>query len=136
MADYAIVGQRPDTEVVGGTKTREVQVIQVVTNEHGVYFEFRVPRAQATTTFIHQQANAWTIIFELIFSAEGVSAVEWTQEPTPGGQLDDHVIVYVTSTSGESEGVLDFPYAHFNQDYIGPRVAHLRAALDATEAGG
>lgn len=133
MASYTIVGQRPDTEVVGGTKTRDVQVIEVVTNEHGVYFETSLPRVNATTANIRNQANGFTIIYEMLFDIPGVADVQWTQEPTPGGLLVDHVIVYVTSTSGQSEGVLDFPYVHFNQDYIEPRVAKLVAALDATE---
>lgn len=134
MADYSIVGQRPDTEVVGGTNTRPVQVIEVVTGEHNIYFELRIPRAEATTAHIRQTANAFTIIFELLFDIPNVAAVEWTQEPTAAGLLADHVIVYVTSDSGASEGVLDFPYGHFNQDYIAPRVAKLVAGLNATEA--
>lgn len=133
MAAYTIVGQRPDVEVVGGTKTRDVQVIEVVTAGHGVYFETSLPRANATTANIRNQANGFTIIYEMLFDIPGVSDVQWTQEPTAGGLLADHVIVYVTSDSGDSEGVLDFAYVNFNQDYIAPRVAKLVAALNATE---
>ncbi len=133
MANYSIVTQYPDVEVIGGAQTQDVQVIGVLTAEHSVYFEIRLPRASATTAFIRQEANAFTIIYELVFTAPGVSDVQWTQEPTAGGLLEDHVIVYVTSTSGNSTGVLDFSYGHFNQDYIGPKVAALRTALDNTE---
>lgn len=133
MAAYRIVTQYPDVEVLGSGKTRDVQVIGVTTNDHGVYFEFRVPRTQATTARIRDDANGLTIIYELLFDIPGVSAVQWTQEPTPTGLLADHVLVYVTSTSGESESVIDVPYSQFNQNWIAPKVKKLRAALDATE---
>ena len=134
MASYTIVGQRPDIEIVGGTKTRDVQVIEVVTNAHGVYFETSLPRALATTENIRNQVNGYTIIYEMLYTIPGVADVQWTQEPTAGGLLADHVIVYVTSDSGDSEGVLDFPFSQFNQDVIAPRVAKLVASLNATEA--
>lgn len=134
MADYTIVTQYPDVEVIGGGQTRDVQVVGVVTGGHGVYFETRLPRANATTANIKSNANGFTIVYEMLFGIPGVAAVQWTQEPTASGLLEDHVIVYVTSTSGNSTGVLDFPYSKFNQDIIEPAVAKLRASLDATEA--
>lgn len=133
MADYQIVTQYPDVEVIGGTQTRDVQVIGAVTNEHGVYFETRLPRKNATTTNIRDQVNGFAIIYEMLFEIPGVADVEWTQEPTAAGQLADHVRVYVESTSGESSGVLDFAYARFNQTVIAAAVKKLRASLDATE---
>lgn len=135
MADnYTIVGQYPDVEVIGGAKTQDVQKIQAVTAPHGVYFETSLPRKFATTGNITSQVNGFAIIYEMLFDIPGVEAVQWTQEPTAAGLLEDHVIVYVSSTSGESEGQLDFPYAQFNQDVIAPKVKALRASLDATEA--
>lgn len=134
MADYRIVTQYPDVEVLGTGKTNDVQVIGATTNEHGVYFEFRLGRKTATTKNIRDTARGFTIIYEMLFDIPGVAGVQWTQEPTAQGLLADHVIVYVTSTSGDSEGVLDFPYSQFNQDVIEPKVAKLRASLDATEA--
>lgn len=133
MADYTIVTQYPDVEVLGGTKTQDVQRFGVVTGGHGVYFESSLPRKDATTKNIHDQANGFTIVYELLFTIPGVADVQWTQEPTAGGLLQDHVIVYVESTSGNSSAPLDFPYSQFNQDTIAPKVKALRASLDATE---
>lgn len=135
MADnYTIVGQYPDVEVLGGSKTQDVQKVQVTTAPHGVYFETSLPRKFATTANIKDQVNGFALIYELLFDIPGVAAVAWTQEPTASGLLEDHVIVYVTSTSGESEAQLNFPYSQFNQDIIAPAVKRLRASLDATEA--
>ena len=133
MASYRIVTQYPDVEVLGSGKTRDVQVVGATTNEHGIYFEFRLPRKDATTKNIRDSANGFTIIYELLFDIPGVAGVQWTQEPTQAGLLADHVLVYVTSTSGDSESVLDFPFDQFTQTIIAPKVTKLRTALDATE---
>lgn len=131
---YVIVGQYPDVEVVGPGKTSDVQVIQFTTAPHGVYVETRLPRNIATTANIKAQVNGLATHYEQIFDIPGVADMGWTQEPNPSGQLEDHVIVYVTSTSGESQGQLDFPYSQFSNDVIEAAVAKLRAGLDATEA--
>lgn len=132
--NYTIVGQYPDVEVLGGAKTRDVQTIQVVTDAHGVYFETSLARKNATTANITNQVAGFTTLYESVFAFPGVAAVSWTQEPTPSGMLEDHVLIYVTSTSGESEAVLNVSYTNFHLDYVGPAVKKLRASLDATEA--
>jgi hypothetical protein len=135
VADYTIMTQYPDVDVVGNTQTRDVQVIGVETAGHGVYFEVRIPVEQATTKFIHYEANAFTIIYEMLFDITGVSEVQWFQRANNSGQLLDTLRIWVTSTSGASTATLTFPYSQFNQDVIAPKVAALVAALDATEAG-
>lgn len=134
MAVYVIKGQYPDVEVVGPSKTQNVQVIQAQTTEHNVYFETSLPRNIATTANIKLQVNGLATHFEQLFDIAGVADVQWAQEATPAGLLEDHVIVFVSSTSGESQGQLDFPYSRFANDIISAAVANLRAGLDATEA--
>ena len=51
-----------------------------------------------------------------------------------GGLLVDHVVIYVTSTSGDSTGVIDIPYSQLGVTLENNRIGKLRAALDATEA--
>lgn len=128
-----IVTQYPDVVVLGGNRTQDVQVIGVLTDAHNVYFETRLPRSLATTANLQSNANGFTLIYEALFDIPGVADVQWTQEPTAAGLLQDHVIVYVVSSSGESEGVLDVPYSQFTQDIIAAKVGKLRDALDATE---
>lgn len=136
MAVYRIVGQRPDTEVIGGANTRPVQVVEVLTVEHQIYFEARLPRKLASTANLKGLALATAVMLEGLWDIAGVSGVQWTQEPTPDGQLEDHAIVWVTSDTGESESQLDFNYDQLTTDYVFPRVAALRAALNATEGEG
>jgi hypothetical protein len=136
MAGYTILGTRPDLEFLGGTRTKPVMVVSVVTQEHGVYFETRIDTVDYTADVARQNANGFTIIYELLFQIPGVSDVGWAQEATPAGQLQDHVIVYVSSSSGQSSGIVDVPYSQFTQDIIAGKVKTLRAELDATEGAG
>ena len=133
--DYTVETQYETVEFLGGTQTRPVMAVGVRTNVHGVYFEFRLPKSTYTTANVQNDANGFTIVYEDLFKIAGVTDVEWTQEPTQGGQLEDHVVVYFTSTSGNSSTSIDFPYSQFTQDYIAARVDFARQALDAAENG-
>lgn len=135
MADYTIGPQYETVEYLGGTQTRPVIAVGVTTQAHGVYFEFRVPKADYTSGAVQSNANGYTIIYELLFEIPGVTDVEWAQEPTKAGQLEDHVIVYFETPSGQSDASIDFPYSQFTQDYIAARVAFAIRGLVAGENG-
>lgn len=132
---YDVITQYETVEFLGGTQTRPVIAVGVRTHEHGVYFEFRVDKKAYNSSVVQQDANGFTIVYELLFTIPGVTDVEWAQEPTNAGQLEDHVVVYFTSTSGNSSASIDFPYSQFTQNYIAARVAHAVAGLDAAENG-
>jgi hypothetical protein len=134
-ASYSIQTQYETVEYLGGTQTRPVIAVGVLTVGHGVYFEFRIPKVNYNSANVRNDANGFTIIYEMLFTIPGVVDVEWTQEPTQAGQLADHVVVYFESTSGNSSASIDFPYTQFTQDYIAARVAFARAGLDAAEHG-
>lgn len=130
---YEVITQYETVEFLGGTQTRPVIAVGVRTKEHGVYFEFRLPKGDYNAANVKNDANGFTIIYELLFDIPGVADVEWTQEPTTSGQLADHVIVYVVSSSGNSSASLDVPYSQFTQEIIAGKVKTLRGQLDAGE---
>lgn len=130
---YSIVTQYETVEFLGGTQTRPVMAVGVRTADHGVYFEFRLPKADYNAANVKNDAEGFSIVYELLFTIPGVSDVEWTQEPTNAGQLQDHVLVYVVSTSGNSSSSIDVPYSKFTQDYIAAQVKKLRTQLDNAE---
>jgi hypothetical protein len=134
-ASYTVETQYETVEFLGGTQTRPVIAVGVTTNAHGVYFEFRIPKASYNSGAVKSNANGYTIIYEMLFEIPGVTGVEWAQEPSQAGQIEDHVIVYFESTSGDSSASIDFPYSQFTQDYIASRVAFARKGMDAAEAG-
>ena len=134
MADtYTILGTRPDVEFLGGTLTRNVMVVSVLTREHSVYFETRIPSKDYTAQVAKENAFGFTIVYELLFDIPGVAAVTWSQQTTDTGQLQDHVLIYVESTSGNSSGIVNVPYSQFAQELVKPKVAKLRTALDDAE---
>lgn len=133
--EYDVVTQYETVEFLGGTQTRPVIAVGVRTKAHGVYFEFRLAKGDYNSANVRNDALGFTIVYELLFTIPGVNDVEWTQEPTQGGQLQDHVVVYFTSTSGNSSASIDFPYSQFTQDYIAARVAFARDGMDAAENG-
>lgn len=136
MADtYSVITQYETVEYLGGTQTRPVIAVGVRTAVHGVYFEFRLAKGDYNSANVRNDANGFTIVYEDLFSIPGVTDVEWTQEPTQAGELEDHVVVYFTSTSGNSTASIDFPYSQFTQDYISHRVAFAIEGLDAAENG-
>ena len=132
---YEVVTQYETVEFMGGTQTRPVVAVGARTKAHGVYFEFRVPKADYSAAVVRNDAGGYTIIFEMLFDIPGVADAEWTQEPTANGMLEDHVIVYFTSSSGASSSSVDVPYRQFDQRYISALVGYYRAELDAVENG-
>jgi hypothetical protein len=133
---YSIVTQYPTVEYLGGTQTKDVMAVGVRTNDHGVYFEFRLDKKAYTAANVKSDANGYTIVYELLFDIDGVTDVEWSQQPTAAGELQDHVTVYFTSSSGNSSSFIDFPYSRFTQDIISAAVGKARAVLDDAESGG
>src|SRR5690242_13818375 len=128
--DYVVVTQYETVEFLGGTQTRPVIAVGVRTNGHGVYFEFRLAKKDYNSANVRHAPNGFTLVFEDLFAIPGVTDVEWTQEPTQAGQLEDHVIVYFVSSSGDSSASIDVPYSQFTQAYIAARVAFAREGLD------
>lgn len=132
-ATYTILGTRPDVEFLGGTLTRNVMVVSVLTRPHNVYFETRIPSKEYTAEIAKENANGFTIVYELLFDIPGVAAVTWAQQVSDTGQLADHVLIYVDSTSGNSSGILNVPYSQFAQELVAPKVSALRGQLDDAE---
>jgi hypothetical protein len=133
MPGFQIVTQYPDVETDGGNVARNVMVVGTLTNDHGVYFERRYPRAAFKQANAIADARGFTIIFELLFDIDGVDAVTWGQQLNSANQLVDYVTVYYTSTSGDSSDYVATPFSQFTQDHIAAEVAAGRAHLDANE---
>jgi hypothetical protein len=134
MADaYKIGPQYETTEYLGGTQTRAVIAVGVTTTLHNVYFEFRIPKRNYNSGNVKNFAAGYTAQYNLLFTIPGVVDTEWTQEPTLGGQLQDHVLIYFVSSSGISSASVDIPYSQWTFDYAKARVEHGRAGLDAAE---
>lgn len=132
-ANYDVLYTRPDVETLGGTQTRNVQVIGARTKPHGVVFEGRAPQGQNSPTDIAGLLDSLAVTFEGFFQFPGVADVAWYQAVTPAQNLVDHAIIYVTSTSGNSSQADDFPYTSWTDELVGPAVKATRDYLDRIE---
>lgn len=134
-ANYTGLTQRPGVQFIGGTQTRNVQIVSITTQPHGVYFEFQVPQADATAAVVKQDANGFASVIEALFAIDGVAGIEWTQQPTTSGQLADHLLITVQSSSGDSTDLLDEPFSQLTQADVAKKVAAIVADLDDAEEG-
>lgn len=138
---YRDITVRPDVEFLGGTQTRPVIVGMGWTVPHDVYFEIRYPSKEYTANAVIASAEGFASILEGYFEIDGLEDITWSQVETKSGQLQDALTFYVSSTSGESDDSVTYPYSRiargvdqagfYNPDKFIPA---LRAKLDKIEA--
>lgn len=140
-AHYRDITVRPDVEFLGGTQTRAVIVGAGWTVPHEVYFEIRYPAKDYTAANVIQSAEDFSGILEGYFEIAGLEDLAWSQVETRSGQLQDALTFYVSSSSGESDDSVTYPYSRiargvnqagfYNPDVFIPA---LRDKLDTIEA--
>lgn len=133
-ANYEALGSYPDVEFLGGTATRLVQVFRLRTIPHNVYAEMRVAQAALPSVNLNQARTDFAASYENLFGHPGVADVAAPQVVTPAGQLQDHVVIYVSSTSGMSSDTIDFVSTPWTPDVYLQAAAAMQAQLDASEA--
>lgn len=120
-------------EYIGGTASREVAVVHVVTIS-GVYFETRIPRKAYVASFAREQAELISAVVEAIVGDPNVAGLQWSQEANPAGYLLDVGTIYVTSDSGDSSLAFTVPWGQLTAGVHSPQIGPLIAQLNATEA--
>jgi len=131
---YQILTQYPTTEFLGGTQTRDVTAVGILTNGHGVYIEFRIPDSLYSTTQVKDYSIGYTGTVEQEFLLPGVVGVSWSQEPNAQDDLVDMIEVTVQSTSGNSQGRVSFPLSQIGLAATNKLIAAKLAALNGAEA--
>jgi hypothetical protein len=119
--------------------------VEAWTVPHEIYFEARYPAAGWQPSFAKSTAVGYSLTFESLFSLPGVEDVAWTQQETATGFLRDGALIYVQSTSGNSDDNVFVPYSKLGIDseassnqpgFVAAIVAGLRKKLDAVEGSG
>lgn len=131
---YSIVGQRPDTEFLGGTQTRDVVAVGVLTEGHGIYFETRIPASIYSSAQVKDYATGYTGTIESIASIPSVAGVQWTQVVTASQELQDALILTVTSDSGNSQAQITLLDTYWAVSLAQPKVNALVKQLNQAEA--
>lgn len=133
--DVASMFVTQTVEYIGGTKTQDVAAVSVTTAS-GVYFEFRIPRADYTAATAKTEAQGYAAQVESILTNPNVAGIQWSQNANTAGYLLDEGTIAVQSDSGDSSLNLTVPWGHvFEQDVSG-QIASLRSELNATEKTG
>lgn len=120
-------------ELLGGAKTQDVYEVSTSTTPGNVYFQFRVPVYLADPGSLRATAEAMSVSIESVLSLTGVVGMEYVQDVNQANLLVDYMLIYVTSSSGESSDYLRWPLASIDLRVVATPVAALIAKLDAFE---
>jgi len=135
MASWGkVVVQYPGVVFLGGTQTQDVTFVGYVTAPSGVYFEVPIPQNVYNATQVADYGTGYSGTIESVLALPGVVGGEWTQTPTPGGELTSNLVVYVQSKSGNSQASVVVPFSGLAPDLVKPQTDKLIAELNASEA--
>jgi hypothetical protein len=130
---FEVVTQYPTLEFLGGTQTQDVMAIGYRSKATGVYWEVRIPRKTYTAANVNSTGIGYTGTIDAVMAAPGVIGGEWTQTPTSSGELQDNLVLTVSSDSGNSTAQLVVPFAGLAPSLTDPKVAALVKTLNDSE---
>lgn len=133
---FDVVTQYPTVEFLGGTQTRDVVAVGIVTRGHQVYVEFNIPRNIYNAQAVKNYATGYTGSVEQFFEVPHITGVVWSQEPNASGNLIPTLTFTVSSTSGLSAATFSVPLASATDTLVKARAAALHKELDSSEASG
>lgn len=130
-ANYTITGVRRTTELQGGATSIAVNEYSVLTIPSNIYFQFRRSLALSTTANIASVADQLATRIEEVMASPNVTAIGYSQDTSPNGELIDNMTVYFASADGTAQGSIVTTLAAIGPNATPPLVA---AALAAQEA--
>lgn len=117
-----IQGFTATTEVQGGTKLVKVHEYHVLSLPSETYFQFRRPATTAAAT-IKSVAKQLSDRIEAVLKLGDVTDVVYSQDVTPGGQLQDRMTTYYETPDGAISGSVEQKLADFGPNVTGGLVA-------------
>jgi hypothetical protein len=130
---YKIVTQYPDVIFLGGTQTQEVQKIGLVTIPSNIYVEFSIPTNLYVASAVDAGATSWSYVYEQVAAEQWVVGVQWQEATNVAGFLNEQVVIYVSSTSGDSVASLTVLVTQLGPQAHQPQIDALHAQLDDAE---
>jgi len=130
---FQVVRQYPDTEYLGGTQTRPVTAVGYRTIPYNIYFESRIPDASYNQTEVDNTGKVNSEPLIAVRALTNVTDVEWTQVTRPSGYVEDEIIVYYRTPTGNSEGSLITPFTGISAAVVQPLVDEAVSDLTASE---
>jgi hypothetical protein len=134
---YRIEGYTQTSEVQGGTKIVKVREYHVFSLPSETYFQFRRPKPQAGVTTGPYAASSIKAVakqlsdrIEAVLAIATVTDVVYSQDVTPGGQLQDTITTFYEADNGNIQGSVEQPMANF-----GPTVTAKLVAAEIAAGG-
>jgi hypothetical protein len=130
---YEVRVQYPTVEFLGGSQTRDVMAVGYVTKPSLIYFEARIPRSQYSAQQVKNYGIGYSGTIESVAAVDGVAGMQWVQSQQPDGTLLDQMVIFVSSSSGNSSASFTQPFGSLTAEFVAPKVSKLRGQLDAAE---
>jgi hypothetical protein len=135
MASYTNLVVREAVEFRGVAPAANVVEVTVLTVPHGVAYAFRQPRAGWTPELAKAAAENGAAYIEQVFTNNpNCAGIEFIENQTPAGLLEDTWVIYVSSDSGNSSLSFQLPATTFDQADATAQINALAAQLNAAEA--
>jgi hypothetical protein len=131
---FEVRTQYPTVEFLGGSQTRPVMAIGYVTKPSLIYLEVRIPKNLYSAELVKDYGIGYSGTVEAVAQLNGVQGMVWQQAQQPDGTLIDQMVIYVSSTSGDSAGSFILPFGQLAPKWATPKIKALRDQLDEAEA--
>lgn len=105
------------TQVVGGNRVMKVRQWYCYSEPSETYFEVRA-RLETTKSQVQSIANGFSDTIEQLLAAPDFTAVAWSQDVTPAGQLLSVFTVWYYIPELQAQGYVEVPAGQFNIDHV------------------
>lgn len=144
MAAYQFLGSESTIQVLSPDIVRDAQRVTALAAESQIVYSLLFapyptdPQGAIiwTPELIASELDKWAGYWNTNAKVPGVRAIGISQDVDELGQLRDVALVVVSSTSGASTTQVTLRPHDFFPDTFAPRIAAVRAQLDATEPAG
>lgn len=110
---FEIIGRTQGSEVQGGNKVVTVFTFEVISYPSGTYFQFRRPKAKASPANAKNVAGQFSNRIEAVIAGANVADVQYFQDTTQGGLLQDMMRTYYSADDGTIQGSVEQKLADF-----------------------
>lgn len=130
-----LAGYTTTTAVLGGNKTMKVRQWQAYSQPSETYFEIRA-RVTTSRGAVQSIANGFSDTIEALLSSGAYSAVSWSQDVNPAGQLISLFTVYWQDEVADESGFVEVPAGQFNTGNVAQLVGEDRGSGGGGSGGG
>lgn len=131
---FRVLYQNPTVQVLAGGRVRDAMTIGVHENKYGLDFAFTISREEWQGEGTQVAAFDYTSWIQEVAGADHVVAIEYGQDVTQTGLLEDVLYVTVATTAIDQRAVAVVPFSSLNKPRAFQIIADTYAALQRNGA--